>query len=75
MATIGDKYKNILTGNVYEVKSLKGLSVLLESEDRRSQIFTEKENLKLFYEKVENENRPQNSTPLLLPYFQTPSKL
>jgi hypothetical protein len=53
---IGERLKSILTGKVYEVKMVKGMSVLLESEDRRSQVLTEKGNLKLFYERVNNEN-------------------
>lgn len=67
---IGDKYKNILTGDVYKVKKLKGMFVVLESEDGKTQILTEQGNLNLFYEKIEKKNRPQNLTPLLSAYFQ-----
>jgi hypothetical protein len=75
MTMIGDRLKSILTGKLYEVKMVKDMSVLLESEDRKSQVFTEKENLNLFYEKVENENLPKDSTPPLLPYFQNIKKV
>jgi hypothetical protein len=71
---IGDRLKSILTGKVYEVKMVKGLSVLLESEDRRSQVLTEKGNLNLFYEKVENENVSKDSNSLLLPNFKNTDK-
>ncbi len=61
----GDKLKSNLTLKVYKVKMVKGKQVVLESEDQSSQVLTEKENLKLFYEQVKNENRqkdfPQNS--------------
>jgi hypothetical protein len=75
MTMIGDRLKSILTGKVYEVKMVKGLSVLLESEDRKSQVLTEKGNLNLFYEKVENENVSKDSNSLLLPNFKNTDKL
>jgi hypothetical protein len=75
MTMIGDRLKSILTGKVYEVKMVKGMSVLLESEDRRSQVLTEKGNLNLFYEKVENENVSKDSNSLLLPNFENTDKL
>jgi hypothetical protein len=65
MTMIGDRLKSILTGKVYEVKMVKGMSVLLESEDRRSQVLTEKGNLNLFYEKVENKDLSKDSNSLL----------
>ncbi|MCJ7746471.1 MAG: hypothetical protein MUP27_01905 [Desulfobacterales bacterium] len=75
MTMIGDRLKSILTGKVYEVKMVKGLSVLLESEDRRSQVLTEKGNLNLFYEKVENKDLSKDSNSLLLPNFKNTDKL
>ena len=75
MTMIGDRLKSILTGKVYEVKMVKGLSVLLESEDRRSQVLTEKANLNLFYEKVENKDLSKDSNSLLLPNFKNTDKL
>jgi hypothetical protein len=74
MTMIGDRLKSILTGKVYEVKMVKGISVLLESEDRRSQVLTEKENLNLFYDKVENKNLSKDLNPLLLPHFENTKK-
>jgi hypothetical protein len=67
MAMIGEKLKSTLTGKVYEVKLVKGISVLLESMDRRSQVLTEEENLSIFYEKIEGNNLSNNLPPLLLP--------
>jgi hypothetical protein len=60
-----DRLKSNLTGKVYKVKTVKVKQVVLESEDGSSQVLTEMENLKLFYEKVKNESRekdfPQDS--------------
>ena len=67
MTMIGEKLKSTLTGLVYEVKVVKGIAVLLESMDRRSQVLTEEENLNLFYEKVEDNSLSKDLTPLLLP--------
>jgi hypothetical protein len=75
MTMIGDRLKSTLTGKVYEVKMVKGMAVLLESEDRRSQVLTEKGNLNLFYEKVENEKVSKDSNSLLLPNFKNTDKL
>lgn len=75
MTMIGDRLKSVLTGKVYEVKMVKGMSVVLESEDRRSQVLTEKGNLNLFYEKVENKNLSKDLNSLLLPYFPNTKKL
>ena len=67
MAMLGEKVKSSLTGLVYEVKLIKGISVLLESIDRRSQVLTEEENLNIFYEKIEDNSSLKNLNPLLLP--------
>ena len=49
----GDTLKNLFNGKRYKVKRIvKGMAVL-QSEDGRSQILTEVENLSLFYEKME----------------------
>jgi len=60
MTRKGDKIKSILTEKVYEVKAIKDWGVVLESVDGLSQVYTERGNLKLFYEKVENEENPKN---------------
>jgi hypothetical protein len=62
----GDRIRSNLTDKVYKVKIIKDRMVVLESEDGSNQVLTEKENLKLFYEKVENENRPRDLTLHLL---------
>jgi hypothetical protein len=67
MTTIGEKLKSTLTGIIYEVKMVKGISVVLESMDRRSQVLTEEENLNIFYEKIENNSLSKDLTPFLLP--------
>lgn len=56
----GDKIKSILTEKVYEVKAIKDWVVVLESLDGLSQVLTDRGNLKLFYEKVENKENPKN---------------
>jgi len=56
----GDRLKSNLTGKVYKVKMVKVKQVILESEDESSQVLTEKDNLKLFYERVKNEDRQKD---------------
>jgi len=63
----GDRIRSNLTDKVYKVKIIKDRMVVLESEDGSNQVLTEKENLKLFYEKVEKENRPKDLTLYSLP--------
>ena len=41
------------------MKAIKDRFVVLGSLDGSSQVWTEKDNLKLFYEKVENEQMPE----------------
>ena len=71
----GGRLKSNLTGKFYKVKMVKGQLVVLESEDGSSQVLTEKENLKLFYEQVKNESRekdfPKNSWFTLSMQMQT----
>jgi hypothetical protein len=67
MTAVGEKLKSTLTGMVYEVKMVKGFSVILESIDRRSQILTEEENLNIFYEKIEDNSLSKKLLPLLHP--------
>ena len=50
----GEKKRSILTRKIYEVKTVEDCSVLLESLDGSSQVLTEKDNLKLFYEMAGN---------------------
>jgi hypothetical protein len=63
----GDKVRSIFTNKLYRVKMINDRMVILESEDRSSQVLTEKENLKLFYERVENENNVKDLIVNLLP--------
>ncbi len=58
MTKEGEKRRSILTGKVYQVKAMKDRFVVLGSLDGSSQGWMEKDNLKLFYEKVENEQMP-----------------
>ena len=58
----GDRIKSSLTGKEYKVKMIKDRVVVLESEDGSNQVLTEKGNLKLFYEKVENKNKLKDLT-------------
>jgi len=59
VAKEGDKIKSKLTEKVYEVKAMKDWLVVLESVDGSSQIWTEKNNLQLFYENIEGEENPE----------------
>jgi hypothetical protein len=53
-AATGDRLRNNLTGTMYRVKVIKGKLVVLETEDGTSQLLTEKDSIKLFYEKIQN---------------------
>jgi hypothetical protein len=57
-----ERVRSILTGKVYEVKAIKNEFIILEALDGLSQILTEKENMKLFYEGVANENKVRDFT-------------
>jgi hypothetical protein len=56
-AMTGDRLRNNLTGTMYRVKVIKGKLVVLESEDGSCRMLTEKDSIKLFYEKIENVKR------------------
>lgn len=49
----GDKFRSSFTGLVYAVKTIKDAMVLLETENRLSQVLTEIISLKLFYQEEE----------------------
>ena len=58
----GEKARSILTGKIYEVKIVEDCSVVLESLDGSSQVLTEKDNLKLFYEMAGNREDSKDSS-------------
>jgi len=61
----GDRIKSNLTRKEYRVKLIRERMVVLETEDKSSQVLTTKDNLRLFYEKIENEYGCQKcSSPL-----------
>jgi uncharacterized protein YllA (UPF0747 family) len=51
---IGDKIKSNFTGKLFKVKSIMDGLAVLEQEGGMSQVLTDKANLNLFYEKVED---------------------
>ncbi len=51
----GMRVKSWITGEIYEINEFRGHMVILNKEDHSGQVLTDKENLKLFYEKVEKE--------------------
>jgi hypothetical protein len=55
MPGVGDKFKSILTGATYVVKKIKDKVVVLERHNKKSQVLTELNNLKLFYKREEKE--------------------
>ena len=57
----GEKRKSILTGKVYEVKATNHMWVILESLDRSNEVCTELDNLKLFYESIEEAENLEGS--------------
>ncbi len=56
----GEKRRSILTGKVYKVKAIDDWSVILESLDGSSEVCTEWDNLKLFYENSEEGDNLNN---------------
>jgi hypothetical protein len=59
----GTKVKSSLTGEIYRVKAVRGMALVLEAEDGRCSIITELGNLNLFYETLEKEDRSKNPSP------------
>jgi hypothetical protein len=55
MPEVGDKFKSLITGATYLVKNILGKMVVLETQNRKSQVVTELSNLKLFYKREERE--------------------
>jgi hypothetical protein len=56
----GTRVKSNLTGELYRMKAVKGMAMVLEAEDGFSSVITQIGNLKFFYEMIENENRLKN---------------
>jgi hypothetical protein len=50
---VGDTVRSILNGIEYQVKKIVERMVVLESQDGKSQILTEVDNLTFFYKKEE----------------------
>ena len=48
---VGDRVRSILNGIEYQVKKIVKRMVVLESQDGKSQVLTELDNLTLFYKK------------------------
>ena len=48
---VGDTVRSILNGIEYQVKKIVEKMVVLESQDGKSQVLTELDNLTLFYRK------------------------
>ncbi len=65
----GDIFKSVLDGTEYTIKKIVNRMVVLESIDRKKQILTEVDNLKLesFYQK-----REANEVACYLPAICTP---
>jgi hypothetical protein len=53
----GEKVRSNLNGKGYEVKAIKNRLVVLDAEDGLSWLITDKDILRMFYMKVENETR------------------
>ena len=54
---VGDRVSSILNGIEYQVKRIVKKMVVLESQDGKSQVLTELDNLRLFYKKEGEEAR------------------
>ncbi len=55
MTREGDRRISVLTGKVYEVRTIKDGAVFLQSLDGSSRVWTEEENLRLFYDQLGKE--------------------
>jgi hypothetical protein len=56
-----DVLKSVFTGKIYKIKTTRDQIVILESLDGSSQVLTERSNLNLFYENVENVKTPSSN--------------
>ena len=56
----GTKVKSSLTGEIYRVKAVRGMALVLEAEDGLRSVITELGDLNLFYETLENGGRSKN---------------
>ena len=55
-----DRYRNKLTGNVYEVKKIVDKMIVLENLNGRSQVLTDLNNITLFYEREPEKDEGQD---------------
>ncbi len=51
---VGDMVRSILSGKDYKIKKIIENKVVLESQNGKSQVITEVDNLKLLYREKEN---------------------
>ncbi len=49
---VGDLFQSHLTGRVFGLKRLEGEMAFLEREDGAAELFTERENLGIFYARL-----------------------
>ena len=56
----GTKIISNLTGEVYRVKAVRGMAMVLEAENGSSSIITEIGNITLFYEMIEDEKKSKD---------------
>jgi len=57
----GVRIMSNLTGEVYRVKAVRGMAMVLESEDGSNSVITQIENMKLFYEMIGNKKGSTNA--------------
>jgi hypothetical protein len=55
----GDEFRNTTTGKLYEVRSVKGMMVILQSENGKSHTLTWVDNWNVDYEKVDATNNKE----------------
>ena len=53
----GDRFKHKLTGQIYEVKTIKDDTLILESADSPYRMWFGEEGLKLFFEKANRKKK------------------
>ncbi len=55
----GEKFRSTLTGKVFGVKSVEDRMIVLESEDKSTQVLTTRDNLLFFYERTGSHMEPE----------------
>ncbi len=59
----GSRVISNLTGEIYRVKAVRGMAMVLEAEDGSNSVITQIENMRLFYEMIGNKSGSEDTPP------------